>query len=486
MYLKEHFNSKIVYDCMDDHGGFEVTHPEFSLHEASLVSISDMVVATSQILFDRMSMVHANCILVPNAGDFDHFHPAATLETSPLAKLTQPVIGYYGAIAEWFDTTAIHKAATRHPDWSFVLIGHTTAVDLRNLRKLRNVHLLGEKSYQELPAYLAGFDIATIPFRRIPLTEATNPVKVFEYLSAGKPVVATSLPELLPHEDLLYLYSTAEEFTAKLEQAMQENGPGLCERRVELARKNNLDITRQCIESLLADETWPNIELIVVDNASSDGTVDYLTRLSEEHKNIRVILNPENLGFAAANNIGLKYVGGSEYVVFLNNDTVVPRGWLARLLKYLKNPTIGTVGPVTNAIGNEAMIDVPYTSMQEMHEFAQAYTVAHDGEFFEINMLAMYCMAMRREVFDLIGPLDDSFGIGMFEDDDYARRVRGKGFRIICAEDVFVHHWGRASFSKLENTEYVRLFEKNRSLFEKKWNVKWSPHKLSKPQKTTL
>jgi GT2 family glycosyltransferase len=249
---------------------------------------------------------------------------------------------------------------------------------------------------------------------------------------------------------------------------------------------NNLGYTRQCIESLLADQTWPNKKLIVVDNASTDGTVEYLTDLSEENENVLFIANRENLGFAAGNNIGFKHLDDSEYVVLLNNDTVVPKGWLANLLKHLRNPEIGAVGPVTNSIGNEAMIEVPYTDVKEMERFAQAYTAAHEGEFFEIGVLAMYCMAMRREVFDQIGPLDERFGVGMFEDDDYARRLREKGFRIICAEDAFVHHWGRASFSKLDNAEYTQIFEKNLALFEEKWNVKWSPHKALRRKKTTL
>jgi polysaccharide pyruvyl transferase CsaB len=512
--LKEQFGWKVVYDCMDDHGGFEISHPEIASRESSLISISDLVFVTSQVLLSRLSKTHQNCVLIPNAGDFAHFSQLPPGKTGPLAKLPRPIIGYYGAIGEWFDTDAIERAAAEHPGWSFALIGNTTNVDLRNLNKLRNVHFLGEQPYKDLPAYLADIDVCTIPFRRIPLTEATNPVKVFEYLSAGKPVVATALPELEPYQDLLYLYSDAEEFTTLLERAVREDNDEIREKRVALARRNtweiryqaaeksivslygkvsiiivtwnNLDYTRQCISSLLADQTWPNYELIVVDNASTDGTVQYLNQLSEEHANIRTILNRSNVGFAAANNIGLNHVQDSEYVVLLNNDTVVPIGWLARLLRHLRDPSVGMVGPVTNSAGNEAKIEVPYTSIEEMNDFAQVYMAARDGEFFEINMLAMYCMAMRREVMESIGPLDESFGIGMFEDDDYARRVREKGYRIVCAEDTFVHHWGRASFSKLESTEYMRLFEKNRTLFEKKWNVKWSPHKLAKSQKITL
>ena len=92
-------------------------------------------------------------------------------------------------------------------------------------------------------------------------------------------------------------------------------------------------------------------------------------------------------------------------------------------------------------------------------------------------MLAMFCVAMRRDVFEKVGPLDEQFAVGMFEDDDYSRRVRAAGFKIICAEDVFVHHFGQASFGELcSNGEYDRVLDSNRKRFEKKWNVKWQPH----------
>ncbi len=92
-------------------------------------------------------------------------------------------------------------------------------------------------------------------------------------------------------------------------------------------------------------------------------------------------------------------------------------------------------------------------------------------------MLALFCVAMRRTTFDEIGPLDERFGIGMFEDDDYAIRLQQKGYKMLCAEDVFIHHWGKASFSQLREPEFMRLFEENKVKLEQKWGIQWEPHK---------
>jgi len=509
--LKAHYGWKIVYDCMDDHSGFTTNRRDVLAGEAGLVDNSDLVIVTSQCLYQRLKQAAPNCILVPNAGDYAHFSNLPSRDTSPLASLPRPVIGYYGAIAEWFDSEAIRQAAARHPDWSFVLIGRTFGSDLKDLAQRPNIHLLDEKPYAELPAYLAGFDVCTIPFLRIPLTEATNPVKVFEYLSAGKPVVVAALPELESLADLVYRYTSPEQFVDLLEQAWTEDSLDLVTRRQATARQNtweiryqalkphveslygkvsivvvtwnNLDLTRQCLDSVLADQTWPNLEVIVVDNASDDGTVKYLKDLTDQEPRVQAIFNETNLGFAAANNIGLRHIQDSKFVVLLNNDTIVPKGWLARLLRYARQPDIGMVGPETNWAGNEAQIEVSYRNIQDMEAFARAYVCAHDGAYFDIEMLAMFCVAMRKTVVDQIGLLDERFGLGMFEDDDYAHRMRQAGYRVVCAEDVFVHHWGKASFSRLNNAVYDALFERNRQLYEEKWGEAWVSHQYRPSQK---
>jgi GT2 family glycosyltransferase len=220
--------------------------------------------------------------------------------------------------------------------------------------------------------------------------------------------------------------------------------------------------------------------VIVIDNNSTDGTPDYLKQAETTFPNLRVILNENNLGFAAANNIGLHQATG-DYLVLLNNDTVVTRGWVSTLIRHLhRDQTIGLIGPVTNNTGNEAKVDVDYTELKDMPAWAARFVRDHDGQVFSIPMLAMFCVAMRRAVFEKVGLLDEQFGIGMFEDDDYAHRIKVSGFRLVCAADSFVHHFGEASFKKLKaNGKYDALFAENRRRYEQKWNMEWVPHKYA-------
>jgi GT2 family glycosyltransferase len=239
---------------------------------------------------------------------------------------------------------------------------------------------------------------------------------------------------------------------------------------------NNLVYTRLCLESLLANTDYPHHEIIVVDNGSTDGTPDYLRSLAGLHPHIQVVLNGCNRGFAPANNQGLALARG-DHLVLLNNDTLVPHSWLNRLVRDLEDRAIGLVGPVTNRTGNEAQIEVSYQTYGEFKQFSRDYYQSHGQERFDIRMLAMFCVAMRRDVYECIGPLDERFEVGLFEDEDYAMRVRAAGYRVVCAEDVFIHHFGQASIGELARAgAYGELFHANRRRWEEKWRTPWQPY----------
>src|SRR5262249_46736689 len=138
-------------------------------------------------------------------------------------------------------------------------------------------------------------------------------------------------------------------------------------------------------------------------------------------------LNDRNLGFAAANNQGLAIATGTN-LVLLNNDTIVPPGWLDRLIRHLDDPAVGLVGPVTNRTGNEAQIETSYRTFGEFLQLAADRARSHAGDRSDIPMLTMFCLALRREAFERLGPLDERYEVGMFEDDDFSLRARAAGF----------------------------------------------------------
>lgn len=239
--------------------------------------------------------------------------------------------------------------------------------------------------------------------------------------------------------------------------------------------RDALACTRMALETVLASTPRP-FELVVVDNGSGEETTRYLAELRRRQPNVRVVFNGRNLGFAAAVNQGLELSSG-ELLVLLNSDVVVTPGWLDGLAAHLEDPAVGMVGPVTNEAGNEARVPAEYETYGELLEASVLRQRELAGRAFEIPMLTMFCVAFRRDVLDRVGPLDERYAIGMFEDDDYSARVREAGFRLVCAEDVLVHHAGKASFGGLVPTgEYAAVFEANRRRFEAKWGREWTPH----------
>jgi len=250
---------------------------------------------------------------------------------------------------------------------------------------------------------------------------------------------------------------------------------------VVVVSHERLALTRLCVESVLANSGRAPFELIVVDNGSRDGTRAYLRTLARRFGNVVLVLGDENRGFAAAANRGLALAHG-ELLVLLNNDAIVAPQWLERLAAHAAVPEVGLVGPVTNRIGNEAEVAVGYETYGSFLAEAARRARERDGERFELPMPAMFCLALRRDVHDRLGPLDEEYGLGLLEDDDYAERARRAGYRLVCAEDVLVHHFGEGSFGELyADGSHGELLAANRARFERKWGVAWRPYERRQP-----
>lgn len=496
-------DSRLIYDCMDHHDGFGNTGAGIAALELALLKEAEAVVTTSQWLRDIAAAHNSHVALIRNAAEYAYFSaPPAQIFRYPRGRR---VLGYYGAISDWMDIELLAETARRFPDCLLLMVGADECGARQRLAELPNIQFTGEVKYAELTHYLYGMDVCLLPFRVTPLTLATNPVKVYEYLSAGKPVVAIKLPELSQFDGLVATAENHGEFMAQIEQALAASGDEAAQsaRRNFAARHtwghriddftaaieampeprasvvvvtyNNLALTQACLASLESTTECRWAEIIVVDNASSDGTPEFLRQWQAAAANRRIILNDDNRGFSAANNQGLEIAQG-DYLVMLNNDTEVTPGWLRTLMNHLRaDHSLGMIGPVTNNIGNEARIKISYKDPQEMLHKARKYTLAHLGEVFSIRTLAFFCVMMPRRVYEKIGPLDEAFGIGFFEDDDYCRRVEQAGWRLVCAEDVFIHHHLAATFNKLGKGRKA-LLEKNRKIYEAKWGP-WIPHK---------
>lgn len=497
-------NNRLIYDCIDHHEGFGNNADSVLLLERRILEHADLTVTTSEWLDEFAAKYTCRRTLIRNACDYEHFSRKPEVVYEDIKK--RPIIGYYGAIASWFDQDLIEAVARRFTDCSILLIGADTTHAQRKLAHLHNVTFVGEVAYSELPYFLYSFDVAILPFKLNDLTLATNPVKIYEYLAAGKPVVSVKLPEMKAFRDLVCTADSTADFLVSLDKVLghQASQSELAARKefasgqtwhhraeqlvasaetsganpfvsIIVVTYNNLELTRHCLCSIALYSDYENFEIIVVDNASRDGSRDFLGQWSRSGPNRRIVLNETNKGFAAANNQGLAIAKG-EYFVLLNNDTYVTPGWIETLYRHLERDSkIGLIGPVTNNIGNEARINTRYRNMEEMLKESEEYRYRHLGEVFQIRTIAFFCVMMHRRVFDVVGPLDEEFGLGFFEDDDYCRRVENAGLKIVCAEDVFVHHHLSASFSKLDMDVRRSLFNDNRKKYESKWGP-WQPH----------
>ncbi len=233
---------------------------------------------------------------------------------------------------------------------------------------------------------------------------------------------------------------------------------------------NQLDHTRLCWESLKRHTSLPH-EVVFVDNASTDGAREYLQELAASHASVRVIRNESNLGFAAGNNQGLAIARG-DCVVLLNNDTVVTPGWIERMISALQShPDIGIAGPMTNYIVGPQLVEkVGYKDLDGLPAFAAEWGRGHAGQIQKTSRAVGFCLMARRSVIDRIGGLDEQFGSGNFEDDDFCLRAGLAGFGVVIAKDVFIHHTGSQTF-KGAKIDYRSAMLANWEKFKMKWGL---------------
>lgn len=234
---RDRWDWQVIYDCMDEWDNFPLVKAPIVEAELRLVHNCDLLVVTSQRLFDKWRDKNRPMLLARNAADYE-FYEQHYLPNNLLSDVKHPIVGYYGAIADWFDLELMIHVAENRPEYTFVLLGGIFDLDVSRLSSLPNVLLLGQQPYDTMPQYLYHFDVCIIPFKINAITEATDPVKIYEYMCGGKPVVSVALPELESYKELLYLADNQSDFISKLDQALHENNNDLIISRKIFARQN--------------------------------------------------------------------------------------------------------------------------------------------------------------------------------------------------------------------------------------------------------
>jgi glycosyltransferase involved in cell wall biosynthesis len=251
--------TKILYDCVDELTGFSsvVDVAKVLRDESELVASSSVVIAVSQALCQKFSRLGVNCFYLPNGADVPRFLEAARAgeKVREIESLSHPIIGYSGAVYQWFDVELVCRLAELHPEYSVLIVG-PVGYGLEEFRKYPNITLVGVKRYDVVPKYVACMDVCLIPFKINKLTLATCPIKLYEYLAAGKPVVSTAVPEVLNNaSEFVYVGQNREDFIRKVEEAVEESEkPGyeaIAARRVRFAEDNSWEKRVDAFERLL-------------------------------------------------------------------------------------------------------------------------------------------------------------------------------------------------------------------------------------------
>jgi len=256
-----------VFDCMDELSAFAGASPLIRSREAALFESVDHVFTGGQSLYESKRHRHPDVHLFPSSVDVAHFSVARETRADPTDQesIPSPRLGFYGVLDERLDLDLLQGVAEARPDWQLVMIGPVVKIDAGQLPKAPNIHYLGAKPYGELPRYLAGWDVALLPFARNEATRFISPTKTPEYLAAGRPVVSTSIRDVVhPYGELglARIADTAAEFVAAVEAALLEDRDSRLEQVDRLLAEHSWDSTWERMWSVIENGVERRSQLV--------------------------------------------------------------------------------------------------------------------------------------------------------------------------------------------------------------------------------
>ncbi len=271
----------IVYDCMDELSAFAGAPPAMQLWELELLAIADLVFTGGNSLYEAKRLRHPSVHKFPSSVDVHHFAAARGSVPDPAeqADLPHPRVGFAGVIDERMDRDLLAQVAALRPGYAFVLVGPTARIDPATLPQAPNLHYLGQKPYEQLPAFLANWNVAMMPLAKHPATRYISPTETPEYLAAGRRVVSTSITDVVtPYGDLdlVTIADTPRDFAAAIDGALQPAEPGWQHDVDRFLAASSWDRTWQQMQRLIASvparqrpATMPQIAALGIPSAPS-------------------------------------------------------------------------------------------------------------------------------------------------------------------------------------------------------------------------
>ncbi|WP_305822193.1 glycosyltransferase [Massilia brevitalea] len=249
----------VVYDCMDELSAFKNPPKQLLQRESALLNIADLVFTGGPSLYEAKKNRHPNAHCFSSSVDANHFRQALdeAISHKDQAHVAGPRLGFYGVIDERFDTGLVRDMAAAHPEWQIVLVGPVVKIDPAELPRAENVHYMGQRGYQELPQFLAGWDVCLLPFAMNESTKFISPTKVLEYMAAEKPSVSTPITDVkVPYGDVVAIAETPAEYIAACERMLAqtaEENAAMAKRMREVVANTSWDKTAARMHELISN-----------------------------------------------------------------------------------------------------------------------------------------------------------------------------------------------------------------------------------------
>ena len=431
-------------------------------------------------------------LYLANAVDDEVFSPMVNYDKPKDLKIGEKTLIYYGSLwGSWFDWDLIKKLALKHPEYSFNMIGDTQNI-LDLMKTLpKNIYFLGLKKQADLPAYLKYSDYAMIPFKIDEIGEYVSPLKIFEYISMGKRVLCTKLPDIEGYPNT-FLGNTAEEWEKYIEQDIAVDKISASEfilnnnwfsRVISLIEEvypqnvkkcpdeyyknisivvlnhNNLNVIGKCIDSLLMFNERYRYEIIVVDNASSDGSYEYLEKRYKGK--INLVKNKKN-GCSSGRNLGVKNAKG-QFILFLDSDQWVMNEYFLDsyfdVLKQKKN--VGLIGWAAGWFNDQS------ESYRVVDSYPNRYMYPNALARSDIGYLGAGGMLISKKLFAKIKGFDVHYDPTCYEDTDLSLKVRNAGYEIYYCPYLGVMHLPHQT-TKDGSDAHIKLTQEKYEYFKKK------------------